>query len=337
MSETPSTMVTSLAETATVGAVIIGRNEGDRLVQCLKSMSGQADIIIYVDSGSSDNSVAEAKAAGATVVELDLSRPFTAARARNAGFNELNNTSNPPDYVQFVDGDCQLQPGWLQAAREELDNNGKLAIVTGWRSEIHRDHSIYNALCDFEWRRPAGNILTCGGDMMVRREAFEQVGGFDDRVIAAEDDEFCVRIRKAGWGIRRIPVEMTRHDAAMLHFGQWWQRAVRSGHGFAQVGDLHPEYFTTERRRVWLFGAVLPLIALIGLFTSLWITLAIVALYGVSYVRTAMGLNREGLPAKEAATHASLLTLSKFPNVIGMLTYWRRRLRGSNMEIIEYK
>ena len=35
----------------------------------------------------------------------------------------------------------------------------------------------------------------------------------------------------------------THHDAAMLHFAQWWQRAIRSGHGFAQVGDLHARHF----------------------------------------------------------------------------------------------
>ena len=337
MTELASPSSTLPTRATTIGAVIIGRNEGERLVQCLKSMDGQADRIVYVDSGSSDNSVAEATAAGAIVVELDLSQPFTAARARNAGFTELINTPEPPDYVQFVDGDCQLQPDWLQAARAELDGDETVAIVTGWRSEIHRNRSIYNALCDFEWRRPAGEIITCGGDMMVRRAAFAAVGGFDPRVIAAEDDEFCIRLRKAGWSLRRIPVEMTRHDAAMLHFGQWWQRGVRSGHGFAQVGDLHSEYFTTERRRVLVFGAILPVIAIVGLFTSVWITLAALALYGVSYLRTTRGLIRDGLPAGEATWHAGLLTLSKFPNVIGMATYWRRRLRGSNMEIIEYK
>ena len=337
MSEQPSVPAASGTHTPTVGAVIIGRNEGERLVECLKSMAGHADRIVYVDSGSSDNSVAEAGTAGAIVVELDLSRPFTAARARNAGFAELTNTPEPPDYVQFVDGDCRLQPGWLQAAGAELASNDTLAIVTGWRSEIHRDRSVYNALCDVEWRRPAGDIITCGGDMMVRREAFTAVGGFDSRVIAAEDDEFCVRIRKAGWGIRRIPVEMTSHDAAMLNFGQWWQRAVRSGHGFAQVGDLHSEYFTTERRRVLFYGVILPVTAAAGLAISWWITLAALALYGASFARTAWGINHNGLPAGEAAAHAGLLTLSKFPNVIGMATYWRRRLRGSDMEIIEYK
>ena len=85
--------------------------------------------------------------------------------------------------------------------------------------------------------------------MMVRASVFADLGGFDPTVIAAEDDEFCTRMRKAGWTLERLPEDMTRHDAAMLRFGQWWQRAVRTGHGFAQVGHLHPEYFVKERKR----------------------------------------------------------------------------------------
>ena len=319
-----------------VATVLIGRNEGERLVACLRSMTTSAGRIVYVDSGSTDDSVAAARAAGAEVVQLDMSRPFTAARARNAGYAAL--VASGADYVQFIDGDCRLVAGWIEAGRKALAEDASLGIVTGWRSEIHRDRSIYNALCDFEWRRPAGDIRTCGGDMMVRREAFEAVGGFDDTVIAAEDDDFCVRIRKAGWKIRRLPVEMTRHDAAMVRFGQWWQRAVRSGHGFAQVGALHPDYFVTERRRVLIFGGVLPAIVLVGLLTGAgWLVAAVVGLYALSYVRTVMGLRREGLPLPEALGHAIFLSLSKFPNLQGMLTYWLRRMRRRNMEIIEYK
>ena len=226
-----------------IGLVLIGRNEGARLIRCLASVPEGVAATVYVDSGSTDNSVAEARKAGARVVELDLSRPFTAARARNEGYGALKETGKPLDYVQFVDGDCAIVEGWIGAAAAALTANPALGIVTGWRSEIHPEASVFNAMCDFEWHRPAGEILACGGDMMVRVTAFDAVGGFDDTVIAAEDDEFCTRIRKAGWKIERLPVDMTRHDAAMTRTSQWWRRAVRTGHGFAQVGDLHPEYF----------------------------------------------------------------------------------------------
>lgn len=320
-----------------VDVVLIGRNEGERLVAGLASLQGAARRVVYVDSGSTDGSVAAAKKAGAEVVELDMSVPFTAARARNAGFEALMASEPTPEIVQFIDGDCRLVEGWIDAARAHLEANQKLGLVTGWRSEIHRDASLYNQLCDFEWHRPAGAILACGGDMMVRAKAVSDVGGFDPTVIAAEDDEFCTRLRKAGWMLERIPMDMTRHDAAMTRFGQWWQRAIRSGHGFAQVGYLHPDYFVSERRRVLLYGLVLPLIAIIGGVFSAWIPITVLALYALSYVRTVQGLIREHLPRAEALRHSVLLTLSKFPNVIGMAVFHWRRLRQAQMRIIEYK
>lgn len=337
MTNTPTSLTTSESPVTSVGAVIIGRNEGERLVQCLKSIAGQIDRAVYVDSGSSDDSIAHARAAGTAVVELDLSRPFTHARARNAGFKEILNGPKPPDYVQFVDGDCQLRRGWLQAARRELDADDTLGIVTGWRSEIHRDRSIYNAMCDYEWRGPTGDILACGGDMMVRRSVFEQVSGFDDNFIAAEDGDFCARVRKAGWGLRRIPVEMTRHDAAILRFSQWWQRAVRAGFGFAQIGDRHPDYFAADRYRVWLYATILPFVALVGLLTTWWLTLAAIAIYAASYLRTVWRLHQDRLPVCEATVHGGFLVLCKLPQLVGMLLYRSRQLRGSQVELIEYK
>ena len=322
---------------ARVAAIAIGRNEGERLRRCLSSMKDQFDKVVYVDSGSTDDSLDIARSFGVDIVELDMTIPFTAARARNAGFAAVADSGIPFEFVQFVDGDCALQPDWKSAAVQALQQHSDLGVVTGWRSEINRDDSIYNALCDFEWRRPSGDILTCGGDMMVRRQAFQEITGFNNTVIAAEDDEFCVRIRQAGWRIHRLPVEMTRHDADMHSFAQWWRRAVRSGHGFAQVGNLHSDYFTTERLRVWIYGFLLPAVALLGSLVSPWVPIGILSLYLLSYIRTVRGLTQSGLPISEAVSHSLLLTLSKFPNLIGILTFWWRQLRGRSMQLIEYK
>lgn len=316
-----------------VDVVQIGRNEGARLVAALSAVRGQAREIVYVDSGSTDGSRAEARAAGAQVVELDLAAPFTAARARNAGFDALTS----PRFVLFIDGDCVLQPGFIEAARANLQANPRLALVTGWRAEIHPDASIYNALCDWEWHRPAGPIRACGGDMLVRAEAWRDVGGMNPSVIAAEDDEFCTRLRKAGWELERIPARMTVHDAAMSRFDQWWVRAVRTGHGFAQVGQLHPDYFVTERRRVLIFGLVLPILFVAGLFVMPWVSGVVLLLYAVSHLRAVRALIRDGVSPARARALAPLLTLSKFPNLIGMMRYHARRLSGADMSIIEYK
>ena len=316
-----------------VDIVLIGRNEGSRLVAALASLPGQARQVVYVDSGSTDSSVAEARRAGALVVELDMSVPFTAARARNAGFAALTD----PDFVMFVDGDCTLVPGFVSAAVAHLSRHPELALVTGWRSEQHRDRSVYNQLCDFEWRRPPGRILGCGGDMLVRAEAFRHVGGFGDSIIASEDEEFGTRLRKAGWALERLPLEMTRHDADMHRFGQWWRRAVRTGHGFAHVGHLHPDYFARERQRVLAYALLLPLLSLVLALVSPWLLLLPLAIYALNYLRTQQGLRRAGLSSREARHHALFIALSKFPNLVGMATYHLRRLRNAQMRIIEYK
>lgn len=316
----------------TLGAVAIGRNEGDRLKACLRSLVPQCARVVYVDSGSSDDSVGFARGLGVTVVELDTATPFTAARARNAGFQALLEAGEL-DLVQFVDGDCKVQPGWLEAGVAALAANPDLGLVTGWRSEIDPLASVYNQMCQVEWRRPAGPIIACGGDMMLRVGGFRQAGGFDPTVIAAEDDEFCLRLAEAGWRLERLPVEMTLHDAAMTRFGQWWQRAKRAGHGFAQLGRMHPPHFLRERLRVWGYGLVLPLLFVLGLFTSGWISLAVLALYALSWWKTWRGLSGQPMAARQAA----LLTLAKIPNLLGMLTYYQRRRKGEDMHIIEYK
>ena len=323
---------------STVAVVLIGRNEGARLKAALQSLAGHAGPVVYVDSGSTDGSAARARAAGAQVVELDTSSPFSAARARNAGFKALEEAGETGEFVQFIDGDCALVPGWLEAGAEALANDPALGLVTGWRAEIAPEASLYNALCNTEWHRPAGEITTCGGDMMVRARAFRETGGFDPRVIAAEDDDFCLRLGASGWKLRRLPLPMTRHDAAMTRFSQWWRRAERSGHGFAQVGAAHPQHFRAERRRVLLFGALLPLLMLAGLVAGqAWLFWLGLGAYALSYLRGFLGLIRHGLPLKGAAMQALLLSLSKFPNLVGMIRYHLRRLRGARMRLIEYK
>ncbi len=320
-----------------VDLVLIGRNEGARLAAALAAARGQANRLVYVDSGSTDGSVAAARGAGALVVELDMSVPFSAARARNAGFEAAQAQDDAAPFVQFVDGDCALVPGWLDAAEARLRADSDLALVTGWRSEIHRDASVYNQMCDHEWRRPAGPITHCGGDMMVRAAAWRAVGGMNPALVAGEDEEIGLRLHKAGWKLERLPLEMTRHDAAITRFGQWWRRTVRAGHAFAHVGTIHLEHFRTERRRVIVYALILPVVAVAGAFVSGWIPLAVAGLYLISYARTVKGLRRAGLPWREALSHSLFLSLSKFPNLIGMATYWRRHLGRQAPEIIEYQ
>ncbi|WPY93987.1 glycosyltransferase [Limimaricola variabilis] len=322
---------------ARIAVVAIGRNEGARLAACLSSISRSGARAVYVDSGSTDDSLAVARAAGARIVELNRDAPFTAARARNAGFESLR-ADGLPEFVQFVDGDCALEPGWLKAGMAALEADPSIGIVTGWRSETAPEATLYNAIAEWEWHRPAGDITACGGDMMLRAALFEQLGGFDGSIICSEDEELCLRVRGLGLRVHRLPRAMTRHDIAMTRLGQWWRRSVRAGHGFAEVGDRHPGHFTAERRRVRIWGMALPAAALAAIPAwGIWPPLTALALYGMSWARTARALRRDGYHPRRAAGIAGLLVLSKLPNAQGMITYRLRRLRGREMRLIEYK
>ncbi|MCH7909482.1 MAG: glycosyltransferase family 2 protein, partial [Candidatus Hydrogenedentes bacterium] len=176
-----------------IGAVVIGRNEGERLAECLRSVLCVCDDVVYVDSGSTDGSVDLAAALGAQVVELDPARPFTAARARNEGIRALCTRSQPPRLVQVVDGDCELAPTWIQRAATFLAENPRAGIVCGRRRERHPEASVYNGLCDMEWDTPVGPADACGGDALMRLAAFEEAGGYNPTMIAGEDPEFSYR------------------------------------------------------------------------------------------------------------------------------------------------
>jgi len=320
-----------------IAAVVIGRNEGARLLGCLDSLAGRVARIVYVDSGSTDGSAAAARARGAEVVDLDLARPFTAARARNAGLDRLRETGARPVHVQFVDGDCSVVPGWIETARTFLDGHPDMAAVCGRRRERHPEASVYNRLCDWEWDTPVGEAKACGGDALIRMAALDAVGGYDPALIAGEEPEMCVRLRARGWRIRRLDAEMTLHDAAMTRFGQFWQRMRRSGHAYAEGAALHgapPErHCVAETRRALAWGAALPA-AILAAAAALGPAALIAALaYPAQVLRLAL---RDG-GSRAAWDRAALLTAGKFAEAQGALEYHWRRRRGRPAGLIEYK
>jgi GT2 family glycosyltransferase len=320
-----------------LGAVIIGRNEGDRLTKCLASVGPDVDRVVYVDSGSTDGSVETARSLGAKVVDLDLTQPFTAARARNSGLDALLE-GGLVDYVQFVDGDCELQSGWITTACEFLEANPNVAVACGRRRERFVDASIYNRLCDWEWDTPVGMTKSCGGDALMRIAALEATGGFNPTMIAGEEPELCVRLRKADWGIWRLDHEMTLHDAAMHRFGQWWKRARRAGHAFAEGAALHgapPERHSVgATRRILIWGVTLPLLILLATFVVTSWAFLLVLIYPAQVARLA---KRDGAASRDSWERAYLLTLGKFPEALGILEYHIRRVLGRPASLIEYK
>lgn len=315
-----------------IAAIAIGRNEGERLLRCLASMEGQAAPIVYVDSGSTDGSVEAARAAGAEVVELDMSQPFTAARARNAGLSRLRELAPDTVFVQFIDGDCELRDGWIAAAHDALTAEPDLAVVCGRRRERFPEASLWNRMIDTEWDTPIGEAKACGGDALMRMAALKAVAGYREDLIAGEEPEMCFRMRARGWRIRRIDAEMTWHDAALTRFSQWWRRSQRAGHAFGEGAALHGQsserYRMREVRRALVWGAGLPILLLLGLLVTPW-ALTLILFWPLQMLR----LVAKGYPWSEAI----FLTLGKFPEAQGILSYGVSRLRGRKRGLIEYK
>ena len=76
-----------------VGVVAIGRNEGNRLISCLASVTASVRAVVYADSGSTDGNMATAAQFGALVVRMDVTQPFTAAWPRNEALSVTSDSS----------------------------------------------------------------------------------------------------------------------------------------------------------------------------------------------------------------------------------------------------
>ncbi|MFN3620495.1 glycosyltransferase [Sphingorhabdus sp.] len=316
-----------------IGLVAIGRNEGERLKRCLRSVPAHIPLV-YVDSASTDDSVAFARARQALVVELDMAIPFSAARARNEGLGALLARHPQIEFVQFVDGDCELEADWLDTAAKFLKSRPPVGAVCGRRRERYPDASIYNRMCDEEWNTPVGRADACGGDAMLRVHAFQQVGGYDPAMIAGEEPELCQRLRGADWQIWRLDAPMTVHDADMHAFRQYWNRAIRSGFGYAQVfhktkaGDGDILY----RREVisalfWTFGVAMVALLLAAIFGALGLLIS-PAIWWLQWLRLG---RRHGF-----AKGGHMLT-GKVAEAAGILRYWSVRIRGRSQGAIFYK
>lgn len=326
-----------------LGIVTIGRNEGTRLVRCLQSLRTllSADVpIVYVDSGSTDDSVAMAQSLEVHVIELDLSIPFTMARGRNTGYRYL--IAHYPDlkYVQFIDGDCELLTGWIEKAFLTIEANPKLAVVCGRRRERFPHLSIYNQLADMEWNTPIGEAKFCGGDALIRVKALQEVNGYND-LICGEEPEMCIRMREKGWSIERIDADMTLHDAAMTRFSQWWKRSIRGGWAVAEGAVMHgspPErYMIRENTSGWLWGMIIPVLSVsLIVVTSGW-SLLLLGGYIVLMWRIYRYRRQNGDEFAQSRLYAFFCVLSKFPQVIGQSQYWFKRWRGQPATLIEYK
>jgi len=324
-----------------LGIVLIGRNEGDRLKRCIASIVPIGASAVYVDSGSADDSIANAVKCGIDVVVLDSSKPFTAARARNAGLKRLLELRPHVEFVQFVDGDCELNQEWMPKAMKVMAAQPRVAVVCGRRRERSPGSSIYNRLCDMEWNTPIGEARWCGGDALIRIQAIREVGGYSAHLIAGEEPDLCLRLRQRQWTVARIDAEMTLHDANIQHFSQWWRRMVRSGYACAERHWTHRSAMRADRdhslRSILQWTLIIPLAALMFVWVTWGASLTLFLLYALLWKRVRGHRLRAGDSANDAQLYANYCIVGKFAEVLGVMQFWGDRVLGRKSLVIEYK
>jgi cellulose synthase/poly-beta-1,6-N-acetylglucosamine synthase-like glycosyltransferase len=319
-----------------VSVVVIGRNEGARLEQCLRSVAAMHDPgilieTIYVDSGSNDGSVALASRLGAATIALHAARP-TAALGRNSGWRAASG-----EFVLFLDGDTVLHPEFVSNSIAEFEDPS-VAVVWGHRRETLATPSLYNRILDLDWIYPAGDTSFCGGDALFRRATLEAIAG--------EEPELCRRITAHGQRIVHVDRAMTGHDLGITRFGQYWRRAARAGHAYAEVSarfaaTSHPFWLAESRnnqvRALVLLGAPLAGIALSVVFRSIWPLSIVLAALAVLALRTAWKARWKSNDVVALLMYGVHSHLQQIPIFAGQIGFWRDRRRGRRAMLVEYK
>jgi glycosyltransferase involved in cell wall biosynthesis len=333
-----------VTELPLVSVVVIGRNEGARLERCVRSVAAMlrgtfSTELIYVDSGSTDGSVALAAERGAEVIALHAARP-TAALGRNAGWRAANG-----EFVLFLDGDTVLHERFVLGSLPEFADPA-VAIVWGHRRELYPRHSLYNRVMDLDWVYAPGLTSFCGGDALFRRAVLEATGGFDETLIAGEEPELCRRITGLGGRILHVDRAMTGHDLDIRRFSQYWRRAARAGHAFAEVserfaGSADP-FWMEDARRNRKRGAILIAVPAVMLLMALAAHSAWpLVLAGLMFL--ALALRTAWKARWKSSDHVALLLygvhshLQQIPIFCGQMEFFWNRRRGRQALLVEYK
>mgnify|MGYP000039908112 CR=1 FL=1 len=321
-----------------LSVVVIGRNEGGRLVKCLDSVS-HINIpkdrweLIYVDSGSTDGSPLFAEAFQAHILQIPAEKA-SAAVARNAGWKFAKG-----EFILFLDGDTLLDPNFVLEALPYFSDS-KIAIVCGQRRELYPEHSVFNRVLDLDWIGPTGEVLSCGGDALIRQEVLQKVNGYDPSLIAGEEPDMCRRMREIGYKIIRIDKVMTRHDLNIERFSQYWRRCYRTGYAYAQVSDKFKEtsdplWLRESRHNLWKNGILVLALILCCLYP--WLIPFFILLTLVIILRTAWQVRNKTGSLSTRLLYAIHSQFQHIPMASGQLGYWLNRLRRRVRGVIDYK
>ena len=190
--------------------VVIARNEAATIEACLASVQRAfAELsheVIFVDSASTDDTVAIARRFPVRVVSVPEGWPRRPAIGRHIGWSLCRGT-----WILFLDGDCVFEGSWLAPAIEALTADPTLAAVAGASRGVLRGADGHETIVD---QYPDANYDDpdhLSGSAVYRRSALERAGGFNPFLRAHEEPELGARLRKLGYRLRRLRVPMTSH------------------------------------------------------------------------------------------------------------------------------
>ena len=326
-----------------LSVVVIGRNEGQRLARCFESIARIENVavsdVIYVDSASTDGSAELASRYGASSITIHPERP-TAAVARNTGWRRAAS-----DLILFLDGDTVLHSDFPGVACDALSMDRSIAAVWGHRREMHPERSFFNRVLDLDWIYPPGLAEFCGGDVLMRRTALVETGGFDDGLIAGEEPELCRRIRARGFKILHIDEPMTLHDLEIRHWSQYWKRAIRAGYAYAEISDRfrssNDAFWASEQQanilrcNCWVISFAAAGIASVRFGVIPFVFWLI--LFLVISLRSAWRARWKTDDLVTLLLYGIHSQLQQIPIFIGQLKYAFDRNRSSRTRLIEYK
>jgi glycosyltransferase involved in cell wall biosynthesis len=189
--------------------VIPARNEGECIGRCIDAIktietAGRDVEIVVVDNGSTDDTADIARTRGASVVSQ---MGGTIGALRNYGARVSRGS-----FLAFLDADCIVPPDWLEQSFLRLDVDRR--VIVGFRMVIPDDANWVSRCWDslFSSRNVTAEVdWLPSGNMIMTREAFVSVNGFDEKLETNEDCDLCFRLGKEGY--RMISVA----DTAVVH------------------------------------------------------------------------------------------------------------------------
>ncbi len=264
----PQASAGASAPPCTVSVIIKALNEEARIAQAIESalaaVSGLAGEVVLADACSEDRTLEIARAYPIRIVQLADPAERSCGIGPQLGFQHSQG-----EYLYLMDGDMQLQPGFMPQALSFLAQHPEVAGAGGQLIECNGANLEYRErtqrMARSEAHRVPGPVDRLDGGALYRRRAIAEVGYLSDRNLHSyEEFDLAARLRARGWKLWRLPVDAVSHHGHTTHalrlVWQRWRTRYACGTGEllrAALGQAWWRLVLRDVRELRLYGAVL--------------------------------------------------------------------------------